>query len=325
VVTVAFFFPCGPIVASGADRSRSFRGRLRTRFDDDPPLARPIRPSPGCRTSATSRSARSAPWRVHRLVDGSGFGLAGASFLASVTASSVCPTESPAARSSSRVRLPPDSSDQRARACPADSTPGGYPPLHGEGQLQHPDSVGDDRPTATDATGQLPRAHLALVEHLPIGSRSLRAGLSVRVDVFSTSLAEHRSSRGRRTIDGIVSSPARWRTRNRRSPITISYCRSEFFPDQDRLHQAELADRCSARRARFLVEHLGGALSGRLDRRDRHFTVDAAGDSPPSRCPRRELLCSKRLDRRYGRPLWDERCESSSEAPLASADSFTSI
>ena len=160
------------------------------------PLRRPSRPRPGCRSGP--RAGRPAPAIAGR-VTSAGAGtralrsVAPCPLRSSDTSSSVARTDSPSATiRAARSSWPSASSrPSSARACPADSTPGGDPALHRYRQVQQPDRVADLRAAAPDPGGQLVVGDAELLQQLLVGRGLLQRVELGAVDVLQQGVAQH--------------------------------------------------------------------------------------------------------------------------------------
>jgi hypothetical protein len=161
---------------------------------------------------------------------------------------------------------------------PGGQDAGGDPALHGEGELEQPDGVGDGRPATPDTGGQLVVGDRELLKQLLVGRRLLEGVQLDAVDVLQQRVPQHRLVGGlpddRRDL-------AQLRTLGGPQPA-LAHDQLVAVPTQlphhDGLHEPELADGVLQLGERVLVEDLTRLFRVGLDRFGRDLAVHRPGD-----------------------------------------------
>ncbi len=151
------------------------------------------------------------------------------------------------------------------------------PPLHGDGQVQQPDGVADDRATAADALRELVVGDAEFLEQLLVGSSLLQRIELGAVDVLQQRVAQH----------GVVGCAAHYGRDGleagggRRAQAALAHHQLVAVgdaPHHHRLQHPELAHRVGQFGERVLVEDLARLLGVGLDLVQAQFGELRAGD-----------------------------------------------
>ena len=213
-------------------------------------------------------------------------------------------TDRPSAtmRWASRSIAAPSSRPSSARACPAESTPAATRRCDQRRQLQQPERVGDLRPGAADAGGQLLVRAAEVVEQLLVGGRLLERVQLAAVQVLQQGVAQQvvvvgvpddrrdRRQAGLRVARQPPLAHDELVARRRRRPL------GGDRPHDDRLQHADLADRVRpARRARPRRRPCAAAAGSGGSRRP---AARRSGPGTGASRVRRDVACSAAPRRR---------------------------